>query len=275
MPPRIGTWWSATTAPSTGPPNGRGPIHAMTLAEVRALDNAYWFVPGGDETQGLEPEAYPYRGRAPADAEFDVATLAEVLDVLDDHPARRAQSRHQADGTGRRALRGAPRPRARRPPRHRPGDRGVVPRHRHRLVRQVRARHRHLGGNARRRHVLACGARGRGAARPRRTWRCRFPPPKGTSSSWTSCLVSAAHETRDGRPRVDDQRRAEMARLLDLGVDGIISDLPTPLVSLVAARGTSRIDPERPARRLDDGLSRARSWAACRGSPSSCFGSCA
>ena len=27
-----------------------------------------------------------------------------------------------------------------------------------------------------------------------------------------------------------------MARLLDLGVDGIISDLPTPLVALVAAR---------------------------------------
>ena len=45
--------------------NGHGPIHAMTLAQVRALDNAYWFAPGGDETQGLAPDAYPYRGRAP------------------------------------------------------------------------------------------------------------------------------------------------------------------------------------------------------------------
>jgi len=30
---------------------------------------------------------------------------------------------------------------------------------------------------------------------------------------------------------------AEMARLLDLGVDGIITDLPTPLVALLRGRG--------------------------------------
>ena len=33
----------------------------------------------------------------------------------------------------------------------------------------------------------------------------------------------------------------EMARLLDLGVDGIISDLPTPLVSLVEGRGLAYV----------------------------------
>jgi glycerophosphoryl diester phosphodiesterase len=31
--------------------------------------------------------------------------------------------------------------------------------------------------------------------------------------------------------------KAEMARLLDLGVDGVISDLPTPLVAMVEERG--------------------------------------
>ncbi|HTZ08190.1 MAG TPA: glycerophosphodiester phosphodiesterase family protein, partial [Acidimicrobiales bacterium] len=66
--------------------DGHGPVHAHTLEELRALDNAYWFVPGGDETPGLSPDAYPLRGRAPADASFGVATLAEILDVLDDHP---------------------------------------------------------------------------------------------------------------------------------------------------------------------------------------------
>ncbi len=66
--------------------NGRGSIAALTLAEVRALDNAYWFAPGADVSPGLEPGDYPYRGRAPADVDFCVATLDEVLDLLDGYP---------------------------------------------------------------------------------------------------------------------------------------------------------------------------------------------
>jgi glycerophosphoryl diester phosphodiesterase len=65
---------------------GHGAIHTFTLSELRELDNAHWFVPGADVTVGLEPEAYPYRGRAPADPAFTVATLAEVLGLLKDHP---------------------------------------------------------------------------------------------------------------------------------------------------------------------------------------------
>lgn len=66
--------------------NGHGPIAELTLAEVRGLDNAYWFVPGADVTPGLEPDAYPYRGRAPQDRDFGVATLSEVLELMDRHP---------------------------------------------------------------------------------------------------------------------------------------------------------------------------------------------
>jgi glycerophosphoryl diester phosphodiesterase len=63
-----------------------GAIASMTLAEVRALDNAYWFVPGADVTPGLPDGDYPYRGRGPDDRDFGVATLAEVLDLLEAHP---------------------------------------------------------------------------------------------------------------------------------------------------------------------------------------------
>lgn len=66
--------------------DGHGVICSLTLAQLRELDNAHWFVPGADVTVGLEPDTYPYRGRAPADPAFRVATLAEVLDVLEDHP---------------------------------------------------------------------------------------------------------------------------------------------------------------------------------------------
>jgi glycerophosphoryl diester phosphodiesterase len=67
--------------------NGSGRISTLTLAELKALDNAYWFVPGADVTPGLDATAYPYRGRAPQDGDFAVATLDEVLDLLGGHPS--------------------------------------------------------------------------------------------------------------------------------------------------------------------------------------------
>jgi glycerophosphoryl diester phosphodiesterase len=67
--------------------DGTGAIAELTLDQVRRLDNAYWFVPGADVTPGLAPEAYELRGRAPDDRELGVATLDEVLDVLDTHPS--------------------------------------------------------------------------------------------------------------------------------------------------------------------------------------------
>ncbi|HZU80672.1 MAG TPA: glycerophosphodiester phosphodiesterase family protein, partial [Acidimicrobiales bacterium] len=63
-----------------------GTIASMTLAELQALDNAYWFAPGADVTPGLPEDGYPYRGRAPADRSFGVATLHEALELIDGHP---------------------------------------------------------------------------------------------------------------------------------------------------------------------------------------------
>ncbi len=64
--------------------NGAGPISAHTLAEVRALDNAYWYVPGEDVIAGLPADHYPLRGRAPDDPELRVATVEEVLEAFPD-----------------------------------------------------------------------------------------------------------------------------------------------------------------------------------------------
>lgn len=66
--------------------DGSGAIAALTAAELARLDNAYWFVPGAGALTGCAPEDYPYRGRAPQDPAFGVASLATVLDLLDDHP---------------------------------------------------------------------------------------------------------------------------------------------------------------------------------------------
>ncbi len=64
--------------------NGVGKIADLTLAELQALDNAYWFIPGADVTPGLDDDRYPFRGRAPSDPEFGVTTLRKVLEEFPD-----------------------------------------------------------------------------------------------------------------------------------------------------------------------------------------------
>ena len=58
-----------------------GEICTLTLAELRELDNAYWWIAGADVTPGRSADAYPYRGEAPANRSFGIATLREVLEL--------------------------------------------------------------------------------------------------------------------------------------------------------------------------------------------------
>ena len=64
--------------------DGHGEFASLTIAEVKHLDNAYWWAPGADVSPGLEPGDYPFRGRAPSDRAFAVATLEEVLEEFAD-----------------------------------------------------------------------------------------------------------------------------------------------------------------------------------------------
>jgi glycerophosphoryl diester phosphodiesterase len=57
-----------------------GLIAELTYDQLAALDNAYWWAPGADVSPGLEPDAYPFRGRAPEDRRFRFALLEEVLE---------------------------------------------------------------------------------------------------------------------------------------------------------------------------------------------------
>ena len=57
-----------------------GTIASFTLAELRAMDFSYWWIPGADVTPGRSAADYPFRGRAPGDKTFGIATLREVLE---------------------------------------------------------------------------------------------------------------------------------------------------------------------------------------------------
>jgi glycerophosphoryl diester phosphodiesterase len=62
--------------------NHTGVISGLTLAQLREMDNAYWWVEGSDVAPGLDDDAYVLRGRAPSDAGLSVATLAEVAEAF-------------------------------------------------------------------------------------------------------------------------------------------------------------------------------------------------
>lgn len=65
--------------------DGSGAIADLTLDELRRLDNAYWWTPGTvvDHDAG-DPDAYVHRGKAADDPEFRIATLEEVLEAFPD-----------------------------------------------------------------------------------------------------------------------------------------------------------------------------------------------
>jgi glycerophosphoryl diester phosphodiesterase len=67
----------ATVDRTTG---SAGTIVSHTLEELRRLDFSYWFIPGADVTPGRPDADYPYRGRAPEDPDFAIATLRQVLE---------------------------------------------------------------------------------------------------------------------------------------------------------------------------------------------------
>jgi glycerophosphoryl diester phosphodiesterase len=60
--------------------DGTGAIAALTLEQLQRLDNAYWWVPGEVVAPGRPEVEYLFRGRAPLEPSLGVATLREVLE---------------------------------------------------------------------------------------------------------------------------------------------------------------------------------------------------
>ncbi len=218
--------------------DGAGEIASLSLDELRGLDNAYWFVPGADVTPGLEPASYPYRGRAPRDRDFGIATLAEALAVIDGFPGV------------------------------------VVNLDVKQTAPQVEPYEEHLASE-----LEALGHTGDvivasfndSATAAFRSFTDKVPTSAGTIQTaefWRAAhsgeeiadvpyvalqvpsshsgleivddvLISAAHDRGIAVHVWTVNETAEMQRLLDLGVDGIISDLPTTLCAVLSDRGTA------------------------------------
>ena len=63
---------------------GTGRIADLPLAEVQSLDNAYWWVPGSVVDHERADGDYPLRGRAPDDPDLCIPSVREVLEAFPD-----------------------------------------------------------------------------------------------------------------------------------------------------------------------------------------------
>ncbi len=215
--------------------DGRGAIAELTLSELKALDNAYWWVPGTVIDHDAAPEDYVHRGKAASDSDFRIATVDEVLeafpgvfcnfDIKQTAPAVRPYEELLA-----RTLR-----------RHGRADDVIVASfldeatHRfHQLAPEI---HTSLGTNGTAEFYFAV----RAGKAPPATEHVALQVPRtfGEVVVVDEQFVAAAHGAGLAVHvwTIDDSE--EMALLVDLGVDGIMTDCPTVLAGVLADRGAS------------------------------------
>jgi glycerophosphoryl diester phosphodiesterase len=217
------------TTPATGN------IASFTLAELQRLDFSYWFIPGADVTPDRPEDEYPYRGRAPDDPEFGIATLRQVLEqfpdvVLNLDIKQTAPTVMPYEESLARLLREFGR-----------GDDVMVASFLDPATDAFRTFAPEIPTSA-------------GTIVTAEFWRAvqagaplpdspvaayQVPERMGDLVVVDEAFVAAAHG-RDKAVHVWTINEAPaMERLLGLGVDGIISDVPTPLVDLLRNRGVA------------------------------------
>lgn len=215
--------------------NGSGAIASMTLAQCKSLDAAYWFVPGEEVSPGHAPADYPFRGRAPADSAYTIPTLAEVLvtfpgiplnlDIKQSAPAvapyEAALAKALAD--------------------HERVDDVIVASFNPDSLRAFSAVAPRVATAAAARAIARIWLAGRAHIRPLPTRHSAIQVPlvlRGLTVV-DARLVRAAHRAGVAVHVWTIDEAAEMKRLVDLGVDGIMTDRPSVLARVLGEAGVT------------------------------------
>ncbi len=214
--------------------DGTGEIASLDLADVQRLDNAYWFIPGDTVTPGRPPGDYVWRGRAPRDRRFGVATLDEVLanfpDVVVNLDIKRTEPEVAPYETALAELLR----------RHRASDRVIVASFHDAAIRRFRG--------------LAPGVATAAATDEALRWYgslaggdpwvppaqvLQIPIDLGDQRVVTPDLVAAAHAHGLAVHVWTANDDTAMEEMLDADVDGVISDRPSMLTEVLERRGAA------------------------------------
>lgn len=215
--------------------DGRGRIADLTLAELQDLDNAHWWRPGEIVDHDADPVDLPLRGRAPEERELGIATLAEVLeafpgvllnlDIKQTAPEvvpYEAQLAEELVAAGRT-------------------DDVIVASFSDAALDAFAASGTGIGTSCGPRAVIGLAqALATGEPIPAEVLThvaIQVPPRFAGTDVVTSASVHAAHEAGLAVHVWTIDEEDEMRRLLDLGVDGLMSDRPSALVAVLEDLG--------------------------------------
>ncbi|MHB8244577.1 MAG: glycerophosphodiester phosphodiesterase [Acidimicrobiales bacterium] len=217
--------------------NATGEIQHRTLAGLKELDNAYWFVDGEDVQPGRPDESYTLRGRAPADPRLAIASLEEILGefpeiILNLDIKRTAPEVEPYEQLLAEVLRSYER-----------RDDVIVASFNDNATAAFSRFAPEIPTSAGTTATADFFRSARAGAEPPESVRnhvaLQVPATFGEITVVDDQFVGAAH--RAGLAvhvwTIDD--RAEMERLLDIGVDGIISDVPSVLIALLEQRAVA------------------------------------
>lgn len=224
--------------------DARGAIAARTYAEIARCDAAYYFVPGVGALAGRPASDYPLRGRAPTDERLRLARLADVLeltrgvplniDIKQTAPTVRAYE-DRLVALLRRSGR---------------TEDVIVASFHESAASRVAELAPEIAISPQRRALLAFILAARTRRRPP-AWLQRYAALQVPASVRgvrlvTRPFVESAHELGLAVHVWTVNDEAEMARLIAIGVDGIMTDEPSVLVACYERLGVAR------PRRIDE-----------------------
>lgn len=211
--------------------NHHGSIDQLTLEELREVDSAFWWIEGDVVTPGREPAAYRHRGLAPRDRRYGVATLDEVMTAFPDVLLNLDIKRTAPEVEGYEQLL------AEELRRHSRAESAIVASFHDAAIQRFRAIAPEVATAAGTDETVAFFMSSLSAepiVPPARA--LQVPVRFEGVEVVTRPFVEAAHAADLAVHVWTVNEEEEMASLLELGVDGIISDRPSVLANLLAER---------------------------------------
>lgn len=213
--------------------NHHGAINTLTLAQLREMDNAYWWVPGSAVSPGLSDDRYIDRGKAPDDERYTIATLEQVVVQFPSILLNLDIKQSEPEVEGYEALLANELRRFERT------DSVIVASFLDEAIGKFRSLAPEVATSAATGETAAFYFSMLEGSTPVVAPVCAFQVPAtyGDLTVVSEQFVETAHRAGVAVHVWTINEVDEMSRLLDLGVDGIISDTPTVLNELLTLRG--------------------------------------
>ncbi|MFY9783739.1 MAG: glycerophosphodiester phosphodiesterase [Acidimicrobiales bacterium] len=212
--------------------NHQGEIATLTFAQLAEMDNAYWWIAGDVVTPGRAASEYLSRALAPQDRRYAIATLEEVatafpgvllnLDIKRTSPDVQPYEELLYEELRRLEI----------------TDAVIVASFHDEAIQRFRSVAPEVATSAATQEMAVfyfSHLEGMPVVPPV----CAFQVPAtyGDVDVVTSSFVDAAHQAGVAVHVWTINDEAEITRLLDIGVDGVVSDRPTLLGEVLAERG--------------------------------------